>query len=283
MTRDLLKGLAAVGFATFIATTVPARDISSDAQSNSIGPGAVAPGSNSAAIAPDSEGAPSAQSKPQQGVVYLTPQLAEMLRLTRAGVNQDVIIAYIKNSDWAYNVDASEVVTLRNLGISPQVITALLERDAKRPGWAKAESVTAPAPAETGTPPTTMSYSEFFPALSPFGQWFSGPGLGWCWQPSIAAVNQDWQPYVDDGYWLWSNNGWYWNSGYSWGWAPFHHGRWHRHRKRGWVWTPGSDWAPSWVSSRKGKDYVGWASLPPGANFKPGTGWVFNDPSADQN
>jgi hypothetical protein len=50
-------------------------------------------------------------------------------------------------------------------------------------------------------------------------------------------------------------------------------------RNVGWVWVPGDEWAPAWVSWRKGGDYVGWAPLPPEARFEHGSGihsWADN-------
>ncbi len=50
-------------------------------------------------------------------------------------------------------------------------------------------------------------------------------------------------------------------------------------RDIGWVWVPGDEWAPAWVSWRKGNDYVGWAPLPPEAHFDRRTGiqnWADN-------
>jgi len=43
-------------------------------------------------------------------------------------------------------------------------------------------------------------------------------------------------------------------------------------RSVGWVWVPGDEWAPAWVSWRKGNDFVGWAPLPPDAHFDRQTG-----------
>src|SRR4029077_18082009 len=57
-----------------------------------------------------------------------------------------------------------------------------------------------------------------------------------------------------------------WVSDYSWGWAPFHYGRWVYAGGMGWEWIPGRRYAGAWVSWRYGWDdwaYVGWAPLPP--------------------
>jgi hypothetical protein len=63
---------------------------------------------------------------------------------------------------------------------------------------------------------------------------------------------------------------------YSWGWAPFHYGRWFHHSHRGWIWWPDRVWGPSWVSWRYAPGYCGWAPLPPRSHFSAGVGWTFN-------
>jgi len=64
------------------------------------------------------------------------------------------------------------------------------------------------------------------------------------WQPSIILTIDDWRPYVNDGHWVLTDTGWYWQSSYAWGWAPFHYGRWSYHDKHKWVWSPDTVWSP---------------------------------------
>jgi hypothetical protein len=133
----------------------------------------------------------------------------------------------------------------------------------------------APAPGQATTviqaPTTEVTVNTFYDSLSAYGSWVEVPEYGWCWQPSVAAVNINWQPYADNGAWLWTDSGWYWNSYYSWGWAPFHYGRWHRARF-GWCWVPDTYWAPAWVTWRSSDSYCGWAPLPPSARWTVGVG-----------
>jgi hypothetical protein len=41
----------------------------------------------------------------------------------------------------------------------------------------------------------------------------------------------------------------------------------------GWVWVPGTEWGPAWVSWRRSPGYVGWAPLPPEAEFNRDAGF----------
>jgi hypothetical protein len=99
--------------------------------------------------------------------------------------------------------------------------------------------------------------------------------MGYCWQPTVYTVDRSWRPYRDLGRWLYTDSGWYWQSDYSWGWAPFHYGRWFRDQQRGWVWAPNRLWAPAWVSWRQSEEYCGWAPLPPAAKFVPALGFRY--------
>ncbi|MFE8596314.1 DUF6600 domain-containing protein [Archangium violaceum] len=112
----------------------------------------------------------------------------------------------------------------------------------------------------------------FYDALAPYGQWVEVPGVGRAWQPSPAEVGAEFVPYATGGQWVYSDVGWTFVTGWRWGWAPFHYGRWFLSPSFGWVWVPGQQWAPAWVDWRWGGGYVGWAPLPP-AGFAVEPGW----------
>jgi hypothetical protein len=124
--------------------------------------------------------------------------------------------------------------------------------------------------------PVVVNQQIFYESLAPYGSWVEVPSYGWCWQPTVAVVNSSWIPYGDGGRWVWTDRGWYWHSSYTWGWGPYHYGRWHRHGRHGWVWVPGYDWAPAWVAWRSTPTYCGWAPLPPECHWRSGVGfsWV---------
>jgi hypothetical protein len=128
---------------------------------------------------------------------------------------------------------------------------------------------------------TQVDLTYFKSSLAPYGSWVYVEGYGEVWRPTVAVVNVGWQPYYDNGRWLYTNAGWYWHSDYSWGWAPFHYGRWSRHGRYGWVWVPGYTWGPAWVEWRTHSSYVGWAPLTPyyGSGFSVshwGGSWGFS-------
>jgi hypothetical protein len=215
----------------------------------------------------------------------ISPAAAEVIRLAESGVGDDVVLAYIQNSQATFNLGADDVLYLRDVGVSSVVITAMLDHDTTLRNQPPAnpnpvqEPPPQPVPEEappdySSTPPPDVNY--FYNDLSPYGAWVELGGVGWCWQPRVVLINHGWRPYCDGGQWLNSDCGWYWQSDYSWGWAPFHYGRWHLHNRCGWVWVPDTVWAPSWVVWRSSGDFCGWAPVPPHAAFDVGFGWRFN-------
>jgi hypothetical protein len=101
------------------------------------------------------------------------------------------------------------------------------------------------------------------------------------WQPEGSLVGADFTPYYTGGHWTLTEFGWTWVSDFSWGWAPFHYGRWIAVSGYGWCWVPGTIWGPAWVAWRAGDGYVGWAALPPRgvsvtATYGPRSPWRFS-------
>ena len=126
------------------------------------------------------------------------------------------------------------------------------------------ETVYTPTPLVAST---DCTISHFYEALTPYGTWVQLDGT-WCWQPAVGCADREWRPYGNRGRWIWSDAGWCWESDYSWGWAPFHYGRWWRAPGYGWMWTPDTVWGPAWVNWRQGESHWGWAPLPPAARFE---------------
>jgi hypothetical protein len=208
----------------------------------------------------------------------MSPGLKELAKLVQAGVSEDVLLAYITNSAQPFNLGSDELVYLNDLGVSSKVQTAILQHDsspqftAERKHIAPPEPAPAPAtnpippnpalqppPPEPGAPidpnaavapPPQDAYASYYNTLAPYGNWVQVDGYGLCWQPTVAIANSYWRPYSNAGRWLWTDNGWYWYSDYTWGWAPFHYGRWCSYPRVGWIWVPDTVWGPSWVSWR---------------------------------
>src|SRR4249919_1888544 len=77
-----------------------------------------------------------------------------------------------------------------------------------------------------------VSFQLFYDNLSPHGQWANHPDYGYVW---IPKVHKGFSPYSSDGHWVFTDDGWTWVSDFSWGWAPFHYGRWDYDPYYGWL------------------------------------------------
>ena len=110
---------------------------------------------------------------------------------------------------------------------------------------------------------TSISYQTFYDGLSPYGTWIDYPSYGHVWSPRLEG---EFRPYATNGYWVYSGEGWAWQSNYSWGWAAFHYGRWLYDDNYGWLWVPGYNWSPAWVTWGTVDNYYAWAPLMPEVN-----------------
>ncbi len=240
---------------------------------------------------PNSEATPSVTptATPTVAAPQVSPRVAEIAKLVQSGVSDDVLMAFIKNSPQAFSPTADEILYLTDLGMPDAVLTVLMQHRPVAPEMTAPPVVVAP-PAPAPVIMTTniivntetryvqaapATVTTFYEPLRPYGSWVEVEDYGLCWQPTVVVNNRDWRPYSDRGRWVYTYSGWYWQSDYSWGWAPFHYGRWHSSPSFGWVWSPDRVWAPAWVSWRYNDDYCGWAPLPPSARFEYGSGFSF--------
>ena len=287
-------------------------------------PPAAAP-TPTAPTAPAAQATTAAPTDPSATVAVPVPPplpgpVADVVQLTRSGLDEGVVTEYIANIRDPFAFGASQIVYLNDLGVSSNIIHGLMRKSAAlrpvtpdaaaapvaastipvdgvvpgvAPAAAPVQEVPTVVPTTQGaappppgsvttqtvaapTSPVVVNQQVFYQSLAPYGSWVEVSGYGWCWRPTVVVSNPAWQPYCDGGSWLWTDSGWYWNSTYSWGWAPFHYGRWHQHTRFGWVWYPGYDWAPAWVAWRSSPAHCGWAPLPPECRWNASVGfsWV---------
>ena len=266
-----------------------------------------------AAVTPATANPSAAPAEPIPKIVTapsrLSPGVDEIVQLAQAGVGDEVLQAYIENSPTPYKLNVDEILYLHDLGLSVETIAAMVrhsqsaqdqsaapaianaqpsatntlappaEQSVAQPAATTQDANINPAPVDNAyaiTPPEQVNYNYFYQTLAPYGSWVEVPSCGWCWQPTVSVIDAGWRPYSNSGRWLWTDCGWYWQSDYSWGWAPFHYGRWYRSPLHGWVWAPDTTWGPAWVTWRYSGTYCGWAPLPPGAYFDVGVGFRFH-------
>jgi hypothetical protein len=160
------------------------------------------------------------------------------------------------------------------------IIPAILVIAASSAGYFSSPEVGYPPGGRSAIDPGVQQYSRgpqeygrnedtsyFYDRLSPYGNWVDLNPYGYVWIPRHMGYR--WRPY-SDGHWVWTDYGWTWIADQEWGDIPFHYGRWGWDNDIGWFWVPGTVWGPAWVTWRSNNQYMGWAPLPPGVEFRVG-------------
>ncbi len=230
----------------------------------------------------------------QTAAVTVPPGVQDVVKLSKAGIGEDVILSQVRNNGATYSLNVDQIIYLKEQGVSQNVIKALMGTGAPavspNPAPAPVQPAipnapvapgapTIPGPGAPGAPPPpgappAPTFENFQAELSSSGTWIQDPTYGMVWRPSVAVTDPFWRPYADAGHWVYTDAGWAWQSDYPWGDLVFHYGRWQR-GPVGWMWIPGYDWAPAWVCWRHSEGYCGWAPLPPAAVFRAGVGLTF--------
>ena len=115
-------------------------------------------------------------------------------------------------------------------------------------------------------PEELQSYAD---ELNANGTWVRAPEYGQVWRPAVV-VSANWSPYTN-GRWVWRGNDYVWIPYDSWGWVPFHYGRWTLVSGLGWCWVPPNrgdvHWGPGYVGWYRSGSYIGWTPLAPGETY----------------
>ena len=83
-------------------------------------------------LAQDSAPAPASASETRP--VQLSPGVPDILKLVSAQVSDGTITAFINNSGRTYHLSVSEILYLREQGMSEQVLTSMLRSEERRVG-----------------------------------------------------------------------------------------------------------------------------------------------------
>src|SRR5215831_17905409 len=76
---------------------------------------------------------------------HLPGSTAEIVNLSKAGVAEDTIIAYVVNSGRTYNLSATDIINLKHDGVSDAVLTAMLQQTQRAAQAAAAAGYAQPA------------------------------------------------------------------------------------------------------------------------------------------
>ena len=67
--------------------------------------------------------------KTSSSTFHASPWVDEVERLTKAGVDEGVVLAYVINSAGTFNLTADQIVRLKNIGVSPRIVNAMIQHD----------------------------------------------------------------------------------------------------------------------------------------------------------
>lgn len=121
--------------------------------------------------------------------------IADVKALAKAGISEDVIINQIKNSRTVFHLTASEIIDLRDSGVSDKVINYMINT----PSTVSVASTTS----------STAYISQPPPPVPAVNTVVTAPGPGYVWI---------------GGEWAW-NDGWFWVRGH-WAYPPYPHAVW---------------------------------------------------------
>lgn len=148
--------------------------------------------------------------------VQFSPGVGDILKLTQAKVDDEVIVAFVRNSGRHYSLTADEIVYLRSQGVSDRAITAMLNQ--QQPA-ATAQPQSAPtvavgptplvAEAIVETPPTVTTViqpaSTVYIVSEPVPYYYPYYPYSWAWYtyPAFSfgfyyAWGCDWDDDCDD-------------------------------------------------------------------------------------
>jgi hypothetical protein len=193
------RSMSWLALVVFMAVPVYAAQSSSPAASGTA-PALVAQATNAAALT-----APA-----------LSRNAAEVVKLSSAGFSDDVVLAYVKKCRFLFNLSANAILGLKEAGVSPRVIAAMLIHDNSlrnpnpRPQYANSQqpqSVVPDVALGDQTPPPTPE--EVIPVA---------PGPDYYWTPGYWGWNAGW---------VWVGGSWCFRGGYGWG-GPYGRG-WYGH------------------------------------------------------
>jgi hypothetical protein len=144
----------------------------------------------------------------------LSPAASQVLQLAQAKISDSTIITYVQNSGSVYGLDASQIVYLKQQGVSETVINAMLNQRTALAAAAAPQSPPENGAPVAATPPPPITTDVAQPTTP---------------APSVVVV-PDTQTYDYDNwaypyYYSYPYYGWYGGPVY-WGWGGYY-GGWH--------------------------------------------------------
>jgi len=146
--------------------------------------------------------------------------VADIVQMSQADVSDATIINYIQNAGSGYGLNASQIIYLKQQGVSDAVVNARLNQPSRAVSGQSAATVAETAPSSATTTCTTTVYT--VPASTPPVYVMPAPSIYPCYSyPGDYPAYRPCWPVPVIGI------GWGWRGGYYDGGHGFH-GGWHR-------------------------------------------------------
>jgi len=167
--------------------------------------------------------APAAPAPPAPVAPVPAPQLAygvpQILQLAQAKISDDTIIAFIRNSGIGYGLNASQIIYLRQQGLTDAVITAMLNQ----PGPAVAVALpSTPAPQPVYSAPAQVPVQTYAPATSTPNVTYVEAAPATTYVQTVPTTTYYYQPYYQPYYDPYYYSGYYYppvSLSFGWGWG----------------------------------------------------------------
>jgi hypothetical protein len=157
------------------------------------------------------------------------PPAAQVEKLVKAGLGEDVIKAYVSSVPYPFNLNSDTIIHLQSIGVSGAVLSEMLNHDKSLRDSSAMNSQVAPPLAYPQTQPSpdagaypanpqapAVDYAtqtpDYYNDLSPYGNWAYDDGYGWGWQgyPGLGYAYYPWGILGYGGWRYWPNRGWCW-------------------------------------------------------------------------
>ena len=114
-----------------------------------------------------------------------SPGVTDIMKMVDAKVDAQVIKTYIKNSPTAYYPSANEIIALKDRGVGPEILTAMLQRGAE----VRVQSMQAAQAAASASAPQTYPNG-----VTPYAP---APDYGYTTQPAYPNYADSYPAYAD--------------------------------------------------------------------------------------
>ena len=146
----------------------------------------------------------------------------DVVHLSKANVGDTTIINYIQNNGSGYGLDASQIIYLKQQGVSDAVLTAMLNQPSRATSGT-ADVASAVAPVQTATTTTTYvtpapvsapasSVSVYVIPAPPVYSYYTYPrhylGFNSCWPSSVVYIGGGYRGPGCGG-WVGNRGGWH--------------------------------------------------------------------------